>query len=115
MTKQAKVEVRCSTEEKARWVEAAGGPRSVSAWIRALANSAASASGETGLIEELVTAGAEEKLKAAKTPLSTSGALIPEKKIVEEAKASGVRRAPCPRERFHRSGTYCGACGKLAK
>ena len=36
------VQIRCSAEEKTRWIEAAGGPRQLSEWIRSRLNVQAS-------------------------------------------------------------------------
>ena len=41
MTREAKIEVRCTPEEKAEWDKAAGGQRARSAWARRVLNNAA--------------------------------------------------------------------------
>lgn len=91
MAKSARIEIRVTEGEKAAWAEAAGGPRRVSEWLRAMANTAA--------------------FKEEPTPIGGKGSeiLVPEPKIREEAKAT----SQCPRFMHHRPGTYCGSCQKV--
>lgn len=122
MQKQAKVEIRLSQEEKDAWIEAAGGPRRVSAWARAVLNAAA----HPDALEEIVTAGAKVVVESQKTPLSTSGMIVAgsSKGRMADSESVGAGSTPapavrksgeCPRARFHRSGTYCGTCARLIK
>lgn len=101
MTKQAKVEIRCSEEEKAAWQEAAGGPRKVSAWLRALANTNA----DPDHLERIVAAGAEAVERKNRLSLSTTGATIPATEKISSRN--------CPRAHTHRPSTYCGTCKTL--
>lgn len=106
-TRNAKIEVRCTSEEKARWVEAAGGPRRVSDWIRSLANAAASS--EPLLHEPVV--------EATKLAFSSGEGLVPNEPIppapsippVSIGKTNDVHTR-CPREHHHRPNTYCASC-----
>jgi hypothetical protein len=113
VSKQAKVEIRLSEEEKARWVDAAGGPRKVSAWLRALANAHA----DPDHLEAVVAAGAEAVARKSRTPLSTSEAVL--QKATFETPQHTVLTKPvrkpedCPRWMHHRPGTYCGTCQKV--
>jgi hypothetical protein len=101
MTKQAKVEVRCTDQEKASWQEAAGGQRQVSAWLRALANTAAEAGGEHEAIEKLVEIGAEKVIRANRTPVVTP--------------PLAHTKTQCDRWPHHRPGVYCGSCNQVIK
>lgn len=116
MTKQAKVEIRCSEEEKAAWQAAAGGPRKVSAWLRALANTNA----DPDHLERIVAAGAEAVERKNRLPLSTTGAILPAMKDAVESLPTNKLGEPkkisaynCPRAHTHRKGTYCGTCKTL--
>lgn len=94
--RDSKVEIRCTSEEKARWVEAAGGPRKVSDWLRRLADAAAE--NEPLLHEPLIAA----TQQALAVPEPTTGK-------VSIGKTNGVE-TKCPRSHFHRPGTYCASC-----
>lgn len=106
--KSNKVEIRVTDLEKKDWQEAAGGARLVSSWLRGLANAECERRrrGEDA-VEDLVAAGAQKKIEAQKTSLSTAHAIIPEKPVVPSGQ--------CPRWMHHRSGTYCGSCKKVIK
>lgn len=110
MTKQAKVEVRCTDEEKARWQEAAGGPRRVSAWLRDLANATAERHENPLLVVE-----ANEPLLHEPVVEATKTALIPDPSAdaLGRGKVREKKRTGCVRSHFHRPGVYCGTCKKI--
>lgn len=94
--KQAKVEIRCSFEEKSAWQEAAGGARQVSRWMRDLANA------ESKRLSGLST------FTSADVP-NTSWA------FAQTASPVALPSGKCPRWMHHRPGVYCGTCKKVSK
>jgi hypothetical protein len=116
-TKDEVVRIRCEADEKARWVEAAGGERKLSAWLRNLANLEAHPvpprPNEPLLHEPVVEATQEALLGPPQMPtlLSSHPEGFPEK--VSIGGKNGVT-VPCARARFHRPGTYCASCKKTA-
>lgn len=84
--KTASIEFRATPSAKARWQEAAGGPRKLSAWLTDLANEASRL--------EVRPNGGDVQLSP---------------KVVEQEASAGQ----CPRWMHHRSGVYCGTCKKV--
>lgn len=90
--KTASIEFRATPSAKARWQEAAGGPRKLSAWLTQLADAR---------VAELADAA------ASSTAAERREGSIPSPSI--ESGSTGE----CPRWMHHRSGVYCGTCKKV--
>jgi hypothetical protein len=141
--KDTTVNIRVDSATKARWVEAAGGPRRLSPWLTELANAASS----PDAAEALIALGAQAKLVKAALPLVTPviptlppdlnvgtpsdaapadqgspGAVVsgtgPDTDGGVTAPSPGVVEqessgGQCPRWMHHRKGVYCGTCRKV--
>lgn len=83
MTKSQRIEIRVTAFEKETWAQAAGGPRRVSEWLRALANQAASKPGDDAI---------------PPTPPPADPPAV---------------SSQCPRWMYHRAGTFCGSCNQV--
>lgn len=99
MTREAKIEVRCTPEEKAEWDKAAGGQRARSAWARRILNNAAR--------------DAKPGASAAEQDASLSGHRV-DMVILDEARTMPtLPKGQCSRWMHHRPGVYCASCGKV--
>lgn len=125
--KTERVEVRVDAATKARWQEAAGGPRKVSAWITELANGASRPALPlvTAIIPSAPILNVGTPSDAASADQSEPGAVIsgsrpdsegapakveaPSPSIIEQESSAGQ----CPRWMHHRKGVYCGTCKRV--
>jgi len=98
--KTASIEFRATPSAKARWQEAAGGPRKLSAWLTDLADRAAA----PGMTDLMISPEAIDEA-LVKHGLQDSGLAV----VVEQEASAGQ----CPRWMHHRSGVYCGTCKKV--
>jgi hypothetical protein len=99
MTREAKIEVRCTPEEKAEWDKAAGGQRARSAWARRILNTAARDT--------------KSGASAAEQDASLSGRRV-DMVILDEARTMPTPpKGQCSRWMHHRPGVYCASCGKV--
>lgn len=90
MRRDSRIELRVSSEEKLMLLEAAGGQRELSKFIRDAALAKAQGDEYSG----------EMKLVDNRPP-------VPQVKIATVT--------ACPRQHHHRTGVYCGSCGKVIK
>lgn len=103
MTREAKIEVRCTPEEKAEWDKAAGGQRARSAWARRVLNNAAREGEYLKSVE----------IKTAEQDASLSGYRV-DTVILDEARTMPTPpKGQCSRWMHHRPGVYCASCGKV--
>ena len=139
--KDTTVNIRVDAATKARWQEAAGGPRKLSAWLSELANAASS----PDAAEALVAIGAQIKIAQAAVPMAGVQVIgasdrahrysrpLPatqgpgdESSSAKRDGAGAAKAAPlptiveqeassgqCPRWMHHRKGVYCGTCKKV--
>lgn len=104
--KKAKVEIRCEFDEKASWVEAAGGSRKLSAWAREVLNRAASNVEQASVpLPAQVDAGSTNGRSAGPDPASGGSTPSP----------AAIPAGQCPRWFHHKPGVYCGTCKKIQK
>lgn len=108
LSKSDRINLRCSPFEKEEWGRAAGGSGKISDWLRNLANA------ESARVAALPGAGrsgngyVEEKLATADGAAAVVEGFPARKPDVKDPNQ-------CPRWFHHRSGRYCGACGKVIK
>lgn len=130
--KTASIEFRATPSAKARWQEAAGGPRKLSAWLTQLADarvaeladaaasstaaerregSTPSPSIESGTPSDAASVGKGEPRAVMSGESSNEGAPAQAGAplLVEQESSAGQ----CPRWMHHRSGVYCGTCKKV--
>lgn len=125
--KDTTVNIRVSAETKARWQEAAGGPRKLSKWLTRLADAAYENSkidGTSLIGNAIATLRDEDQAHRESRPLpgasaegdgsssearTAEGVGQPAPSVIEQEASAGQ----CPRWMYHRKGVYCGTCKRV--